>query len=740
MAELIFPSAASWIDAAEAGQKAGTADRMTAARRSAGGFMASGDYKGAAASLYGAGDFANGSTVAQAGYTQATETSKLAAKAAVQAKLATGDFAGAYQAAGTDADMLSTLDKVAAHAKQTTSELAAALQALKGPDGQWLPPDTARQKYAAIKPTLLARGMDPKQLDGFDPTPENLEAIQGQVLGLDKQLEMHKGIAVGADIVNPYSGNVIHEGTEWKAVAPGGKLVPVTGGKPGTGIAVPADAPSAAPQGAAPPTGGIYNQVAQIASAKGAKPEEVGYLQNLAQVESHGDPSAQNGRSTGLFQFHPDTMAAAGGGDIHSVDDQTAAALTLSRRDRANLQQIGVEPSDANVYIMHQQGAGGGRALLTAPPEVGAVAVLTPVYGSAKIAERAIVGNGGTPDMTAGDFVKMWQARWANGGRPVTGGQGAPSAAPSANPHAGDPPGTVYGGVEWQSDGKGNLINLATGDRKIDPTGGADVQANPELVKMIIDGRAPVPTTGRQAADPKWQAAMAEAMRQDPTLSAADYQTRVKTRMDFATGKAAQTKTALNTALGHAGDLNGQIDGLHNTTFPDINALKVGIEGHLGDPRLKPFNQTKEALMHEAMKVFSGSVGSMTEFQRLADTLKITDSPASQHATVKKLVELLASKMDALSEQYKNGMGKEADGTEFLSPHARNVFYSITGIEPANTAPQPTPEPTARAPAAPPAKPTAAPTAPVRVNSVAEAMALAPGTPFITPDGRHKVR
>jgi hypothetical protein len=48
------------------------------------------------------------------------------------------------------------------------------------------------------------------------------------------------------------------------------------------------------------------------------------------------------------------------------------------------LQSKGIEPTDANAYIMHQQGAGGGKALLTAPPEVGAVAALTPVYGDEK--------------------------------------------------------------------------------------------------------------------------------------------------------------------------------------------------------------------------------------------------------------------------------------------------------------------------------------------------------------------
>lgn len=201
------------------------------------------------------------------------------------------------------------------------------------------------------------------------------------------------------------------------------------------------------------PTGGVYDQIGQIATSAGAKPEEVGYLKRLAKIESGGNPSAQNGSSTSLFQFHPDTFASVGGTNINDVGDQTKAAIALQRRDRQTLQSMGVAPTDANAYIMHQQGAGGGKALLTAPPEVGAVAALTPVYGSKDIATQAIAGNIGMPyktpeqkaaanakaqQMTVGDFTGMWRQKWggdasapasgAPGGRMVAGGVQQPDA------------------------------------------------------------------------------------------------------------------------------------------------------------------------------------------------------------------------------------------------------------------------------------------------------------------------
>lgn len=261
----------------------------------------------------------------------------------------------------------------------------------------------------------------------------------------------------------------------------------------------------------------------------------------------------------------------------------------------------------------------------------------------------------------------------------------APSAPATTQP--GDPPGTVYGApkpMQWTSDGKGNLIN-ANGDRKIDPTAAASAEADPNLVKAIIDGRAPMPTANRAATDPKWQAAMAEAMAQDPTLDGANYGTRVKTRADFATGTAAKTKTALNTALGHAGDLDSQVDALHNTPIRALNQVGNMFATETGDPRIKTFNLTKEALLHEAMKVFAGSAGSLQEFSQLSENLDVSDSPAQQHSVIKKLVGLLASKMDALGEQYKTGMGKELDQSQIMSPHAAQVFNKISGL-PSDTA------------------------------------------------------
>lgn len=670
MTELYMPQATDWIGALEAGQKAGLMTKQRSAAQRAGGLMAGGDYKGAAGELYSAGDFQGGGAIAKAGYEQTEQTDKLGRQQAVKAALDKGDYAGAYAAAGTDADLLGGLDKVASHAKETTATMAAALQALKDPaTGQWLPPDLARQKYAAIKPQLVSRGIAQQQLDAFDPTPENLQAIQGQVLGLDKQLEMAKGVTVGNDLLNPYTGAEIHKGRDLKTIhnADGSEsLVDATDTEP-TASGQPAPVGGAPTQEAPIPTGGIYAQVGQIAAGKGAQPGEVSYVQRLAQVESHGKAGAQNGSSTGLFQFHPDTFAGVGGGDIHNVADQTAAALAISRRDRANLHSLGIEPTDANTYIMHQQGPGGGRALLTAPPEVGAIAALTPVYGNAATAKKAIVNNGGTADMTAGDFLDMWRQRWANGGAPVQ--KGAPQN-PAAQP----------GGARVVFRGEG-----------IDETSGLD-QSDVHLLagRYLIDGTLPPLGMGKQAAALK-QRILHEAGNQAAALGI--------DAGDLVAGTAS-TK-ALSHALSKNMDMQQSVQQFEQTAIKNadlalslapkggaqINVpildkwVQTGRKAVMGDPAVTQFDVALGTFLDEYAKVTTGATGGTgsTDAARKEayDRLSKYAAQGQISAGISTMKQEMSNRSDALKEvetgirtRLRTGGAPLAPATETPAPKA----------------------------------------------------------------------
>lgn len=184
----------------------------------------------------------------------------------------------------------------------------------------------------------------------------------------------------------------------------------------------------------------VADQVRGYAKQAGASPAEQESLVKFGVAESSLDPARDNGASRGLFQFRDPTWTDMGGGDIRSVRDQTVNALKLMRQDKAYLTgHLPAPPTEGQLYLAHQQGAGGALALLTAPTGESAIAALTPVYEAkhpghgAEIAREAVMRNGGVADVTARQFADHWTGRF--------------DGAASANPNAWTPPAGVAQGT-----------------------------------------------------------------------------------------------------------------------------------------------------------------------------------------------------------------------------------------------------------------------------------------------------
>lgn len=139
-----------------------------------------------------------------------------------------------------------------------------------------------------------------------------------------------------------------------------------------------------------------------------------GYLNALAAVESGGNPLARNASgAAGLFQFMPDTVAGMGGFDPYNVQQATAAAAQLTKdNDRYFRKKMGRAPEGRELYLMHQQGMGGGTQLLQ-NRDKSALEVLTGVYkGDSGKAAAAIQQNGGRIDMTAGELAELQMSKY----------------------------------------------------------------------------------------------------------------------------------------------------------------------------------------------------------------------------------------------------------------------------------------------------------------------------------------
>lgn len=137
-------------------------------------------------------------------------------------------------------------------------------------------------------------------------------------------------------------------------------------------------------------------------------------LMAIASIESSFNPLAKNPRSSaaGLFQFIEPTAKGMGLTDPYDpVASADAAARMAATNIKSLRKTLGREPTTGELYLAHQQGLGGARALLANPNE-SALTALTRVYGGNKNrAMAALVQNGGNVSMTAEEFAGKWTSK-----------------------------------------------------------------------------------------------------------------------------------------------------------------------------------------------------------------------------------------------------------------------------------------------------------------------------------------
>jgi hypothetical protein len=179
--------------------------------------------------------------------------------------------------------------------------------------------------------------------------------------------------------------------------------------------------------GAAPPKPGITQMPLpspEIEKAVKAAPKnDQAILARIAELESKGDPNAVNPTNpdvVGLFQFSSKTADEYGLKDRTDPKASTEAAARLLDNNRTALRgALNREPTPAELYLAHQQGASGAAALLSNADQP-AIVALTAVYGNVNDARRAILQNGGTENMTAGQFTSLWTNKFNGGnGEPI---------------------------------------------------------------------------------------------------------------------------------------------------------------------------------------------------------------------------------------------------------------------------------------------------------------------------------
>ena len=161
----------------------------------------------------------------------------------------------------------------------------------------------------------------------------------------------------------------------------------------------------------APPTpdaGVRYAVLGQAGAPYGVSPD---YLQRVHEIEGNGTSSAG---AKGPFQFMDKTAQQYGLKNPNDWAESADAAARLTADNRKALTgSLGRPPTDAELYIAHQQGSGGAAALLANPN----------VRAGSLVGDAAIRQNGGDPDAPAIAFTSMWSQKF----------NASPTAAQSAS-------------------------------------------------------------------------------------------------------------------------------------------------------------------------------------------------------------------------------------------------------------------------------------------------------------------
>ena len=117
-------------------------------------------------------------------------------------------------------------------------------------------------------------------------------------------------------------------------------------------------------------------------------------------------------KASGLFQFIPGTREEYGLDDktVFDARKNTAAAIAMLIKNRntfKNDPRFKREPSNWELYLMHQQDSGGARALINHPDTPAVDTLIKYCKSTPKKAINAIKGNGGNTNWTSRQFTEM---------------------------------------------------------------------------------------------------------------------------------------------------------------------------------------------------------------------------------------------------------------------------------------------------------------------------------------------
>lgn len=271
-------------------------------------------------------------------------------------------------------------------------------------------------------------------------------------------------------------------------------------------------------------------------------------------------------------------------------------------------------------------------------------------------------------------------------------------------------PNTAYQNYErTKVDDRNTEIDRRLADAaKIDLTDPGDLS----YIKSIANYRVRPASAGRNPAIRKAQ--IEAALTINPDYQEAKFDQAAKALRDFGTGKQGDIARSLDVSVAHLDTLRELGDALDNGDITLINAAKQAFAEQFGVPAPTNFDAAKSIVADEVAKGVIGGQTAQADRETLAASLRKSGGPKVINGAINTFQSLLGGQLGGLRNQYKRTTGANDFDESFMSERTRKVLGGTSDEKSSGGIPV--------------------------INTPEEAMKLAPGTKFKTPDGRIKVR
>ncbi|MCU1338848.1 MAG: hypothetical protein JWO19_4429 [Bryobacterales bacterium] len=165
-----------------------------------------------------------------------------------------------------------------------------------------------------------------------------------------------------------------------------------------------------------------------------------------------------------------------------------------------------------------------------------------------------------------------------------------------------------------------------------------------------------------------------------PDFDQTSYVAKNKIVQSYTSGPESKSINAINTAMGHAGELGDAIDALNNTQYGDkfLRGLaeKLGVE--VGKDKVTTFNTIVHRLSPEITAAYVQGGGGEREREASAKDFDPALGDKQLRSNLGETIKLLRSKIEAQEQQwnttYKPSRPEDAFGTRFLTPRAKQTL------------------------------------------------------------------